>query len=164
VTVFDKISSYNLVTNLIPGVIAVEAIRALGLPLVSSKDLPTWLVLAYLLGSISSRVGSLIVDPLSRRYLKTSSNDYALFLKATRNDSKLDILVETSNGYRTMVGGCICAVLISIAYNALAPLEFSDKTWIIISLLAATIIFFISYVKQMRYIEQRIATHGTQNG
>ena len=152
----DKISSYNIVTNLIPGVVELESLRATDLPLVSSKDLPTWLVLAYILGLLSSRVGSLIAGPAIRKFLRPKQNSYKDFIDACRIDQKIEILQETNNGYRTFIGCCICYFLITALFYAMEMLGLDNRTKVAIGVAVAMALFTFSYIKQLRFISDRV--------
>ena len=59
----DKLSSYNLFNYLLPGILLALAIDRFALIRVVQKDIAIGIFLYYFLGSIVSRVGSLIVEP-----------------------------------------------------------------------------------------------------
>lgn len=152
----EKISSYNLVTNLIPGTVLTESLRGIGIPLVGSEKLATWLVLSYSLGLVSSRLGSLIAEPIAKRVGGFSDNTYTEFVLASQQDAKLDVLVETGNGYRTILGACLLFAFVLIS-NFLIPIEAKNSLkYAIICLTVILVIFGLSYKKQNSYITRRI--------
>ena len=82
--------------------------------------------------------------------------DYKLFVAASKKDSKLEILSEQNNTYRSLI-----AMLISVGITKIYELltkEFSISndftTWIL--LLSLLILFIAAYKKQSNYITSRI--------
>jgi len=64
----DKISTYNLFNYLLPGILfALFAKHFIGLDLIQS-DIGIGIFLYYFLGMCISRIGSLIIEPILRKY------------------------------------------------------------------------------------------------
>lgn len=155
----EKLSSYNLVTSLIPGWLLLEALRAFGLPFVDSSQLATWLALAYVLGLVSSRIGSLVISPLLKYFLPPKNNTYAEFVLAGQQDTKIDILLETANSYRTLAGaGCVFLVLAFLWWVWGRKIE--QGTPLVVSVIGLTILFLVSYRKQINYVSKRVQANG----
>lgn len=156
-SLLDKLSSYNIATSLIPGVVALEGLRATGIPLVSSKNLESWLVLAYLLGALSSRVGSLVAGPALRRFLAPKRNSYPEFIRASSVDPQIAILQETKNAYRTFIGAGISYFSILIGHALLDAVQINKNIQVMVAAMILTTLFCFSYIKQSRYLTNRIA-------
>lgn len=155
-TIFEKISSYNIVTNLIPGLLLLEALRACGLPFIDGvASPPAWLVLGYALGAVSARLGSLLVEPVAK-LLQRPKSDYGAYIDASKQDPKIEILLETGNSYRSLVGGCVAFFLVLAANKLFVSLALSRSAIVGIAVASIGILFFISYVKQDEYIRKRV--------
>lgn len=161
----EKISSYNLITNLVPGLLLVEALRAGGVPFVSGDQAPfTWVLLGYALGLISSRTGSLLIEAwLRRRYAQAPVYDYNFnygdFIEASRKDPKLEVLLETANGYRAIAGACILFFIIALSYLALEFASVPTYARVVIAVTIVLIVFLKSFLKQSEFIRSRVVHH-----
>lgn len=155
----DKLSSYNVFNYLLPGVLfAVFVDRVTSLQ-VLQKDLVIGVFLYYFLGSIVSRIGSLVVEPLLRSVGFITFAPYEDFVRAAKLDPKLEVLSEANNMYRT-----ICALMISVA--AVASYDYASRYFAILQAAAPVvcivgllILFLLSYRKQTSYITKRIAAN-----
>ena len=156
---FERLSSYNLITNLVPGAVLAVALRSFGLPLVSANEVGAFLVLAYALGAISSRLGSLMLDPLLDKMKLLPKKDYPAFVSACKNDTKIDTLVETANGYRTFATAGILFFLIVGAYEIGSALSANNAIFLLASSLSFTLLFIVSYRKQNGYVAARVSAH-----
>jgi hypothetical protein len=159
VNLLEKLSSYNFITNLVPGVLLTEALRASGVPFAGSDKLAAWLLLSYYLGLVSNRLGSLAVEPILRKSLIRKNNTYEEFVRAQCVDTRLDVLVETANGYRTVLAACLLYVIILIAYALLRQIDAPEYLYVPLSVLCTFALFLISYRKQDSYISRRVRFH-----
>lgn len=159
---FEKLSSYNLITNLIPGAVLAVALEAAGLPLVPPDKVGAFVVLAYILGAISSRLGSLLLDPILERAKWLPAKDYPAFVKASQGDTKLDTLVETANSYRTFAMAGILFFVVYGFYRVGKSVRFSSEEFVLLSVAAVTALFIFSYRKQFRYVASRVAAYRVQ--
>lgn len=152
----DKLSSYNIFNYLLPGVLLATLVDTLTSYRILQKDLITGIFVYYFCGSIVSRIGSLLLEPLFKKTRIITFAPYKDFVNAAKSDPKLEILSESNNMYRT-----ICALMITIGAiivyeKASIYLKFSEA---ISSYFLMIIIFFIymfSHMKQSSYIIKRI--------
>jgi hypothetical protein len=115
--------------------------------------------LAPTLGSIISRIGSLLVEPILKRIKFLKFAPYEDFVKASKVDAKLEILSEANNMYRT-----VCALFISISvvigYNfAACYLPWLNNVGLPLSICSLTVLYLFSYRKQTEYITKRVAAN-----
>lgn len=152
----DKLTSYNIFNYLLPGVLFAAFVDGLTSLKVLQKDLVVGVFLYYFLGSVVSRVGSLLVEPILLRMKFVQYTPYAAFVKAAKVDAKIEVLSEQNNMYRTFV-----ALFISVAAVAAY-----DKASLAIPLLHAAapyvciagllVLYLFSYRKQTAYVKQRV--------
>lgn len=152
----DKLTSYNIFNYLLPGVLFAAFVDGLTSLKVLQKDLVVGVFLYYFLGSVVSRVGSLLVEPILLRMKFVQYTPYAAFVKAAKVDAKIEVLSEQNNMYRTFI-----ALFISVAAVAAY-----DKASLAIPLLHAAapyvciagllVLYLFSYQKQTAYVKQRV--------
>lgn len=160
----EKLSSYNIFNYLLPGVLlAVVIDQTTQLKLLSMNPVAGAFVW-YFLGSVVSRIGSLVVEPAMKRLRLIAFAPYGDFVRAEQRDPKLEILSETNNMYRTF-----CALLLSVA--AAGGFQFVADRWTLLRHAAPSIavaglfvLFAASYRKQSGYIRERIAVDLQEEG
>ncbi len=154
--ILDKLTSYHLFNYLLPGVLFSIALERLTVYSLSHENLFIAAFVYYFVGLIVSRFASLAIEPLLRwlRFLKFAKYDD--FVIAAKADPKIEVLLETSNMYRSFVSA---TVLVAIAkgyelFSYRVPFLEDYKWWILIVTLFVT--FLISYRKQNSYIRRRV--------
>lgn len=152
----EKMSSYNLLNNLIPGGAFVWLCELFGISLFTSSSIVEKLFVFYFCGMIVSRVGSLVIETLCKKIKIVTYSSKHDYVEATKKDKLIESLLETSNLYRTCAGMIltvgICKLYIMISNLFAIPREIA--VWIIISILF--ILFVASYCKQSRHILSRV--------
>ena len=159
--IIDKITPYNLFNYLIPGAvfyILCDFILDFDILINQKHHIIINLMFLYFLGLILSRIGSLFLDLI----FKYRSNSYDDFISASEKDSKIEILSEQNNVYRTMASVSIVVFLVQV-YSSLVSFSFNKED---IGMLVVCIILFCifikSYKKQSEYLCSRIK-HFTNN-
>ena len=147
----DKLSSYNIFNYLLPGVLFAVFVDALTSFHIVQKDPVVGVFVYYFLGSVVSRVGSLIVEPLLQRFRVVVFAPYEDFVRASKADPKIDILSEANNVYRTICALMVCIGGVVLFEHAAAyyPSIKTSMPWVLIIGLFA--LYLISYRKQTSY-------------
>lgn len=154
--IIEKLSSYNIFNYLLPGVIFVLFCKQYADIDIVQDDLLVGFFLYYFIGLIISRVGSLVIEPIFQKFGLINLASYENYLKASKDDPKIDVLNEMSNVYRTLIALFIIS-LATLGYKhatSFCPLlerysSFIGSTFLLI-------LFIFSYSKQSRYITKRI--------
>ena len=175
----EKISSYNIFNNFIPGIaFCYLVIFFTDFKLDSSS---TWenIFIYYFWGLILSRVGSLVVEPLllkikirnketkeKEHYIKRAI--YTEYSKVSERVSFIKVLNETNNMYRTMIAVFAAVILIRI-YELLSVyfINFNAQLGNVLGLLfliVGMVVFVFSYKKQTDYIRNRVQIHSDEEG
>jgi hypothetical protein len=160
----DKLSSYNLFNYLLPGVLFAVITDAVTLTKLLQKDLLIGAFVYYFLGAVVSRIGSLVVEPILIRTRFIAVAPYADFVRASKEDPKLEVLSETNNMYRTL-----CALFLLVALVAGYDFASTFYPWLYeaapaVCIVALFLLFLISYRKQTAYVVKRIQVHKPQAG
>jgi hypothetical protein len=157
--ILDKLSSYNIFNYLLPGIVlAVLAGRLTHYSFIQ-QDIVIGAFLYYFIGLLISRVGSLLIEPVLKRFSFVRFADYKDFVAASKNDSKLEVLSESNNSYRTLCAMCLLLLLLK-AYETITSHYPGVAGWnsvILVSLLF--VMFLFAYRKQTAYITKRVAAN-----
>lgn len=154
--ILDKISSYNLFNYLFPGVVFALIVEKLtGYPLLGEDNILNAFV-AYFIGLVVSRFGSLVVEPILRKIQLVKFVDYSEYIAASKKDSKIELFSEINNSYRTLSSMLILTFLLKgwlLIEQTWVSLKAMSPYLLALSLL---IMFLYSYKKQTEYIIKRV--------
>ncbi len=153
----NKISSYNLFNYLLPGAIFSVIFEHITPYKIIQTDLLVNAFLVYFIGLVISRIGSLIVEPVFRKFV--SFADYKDFVNTSKNDAKIEILSEANNVYRTFIALFIIVFAIK-GYYYFIP---NNNYGVHILILLLFLLFVFSYIKQIKYITKRVNKSKTKN-
>ena len=157
-SVINAIRPYDVLNSLIPGGIACYFIGFSEYKMFIPESGVMLIIFIYVVGSVISRIGSFLESCLKiictrdwyccvvKKFSQIPFLEYVpynQYLEAVGKRSAITRLVETNNYYRSMMSCGIVAMIIS--ENDLFLLCF-----------AMFIVFFISYVKQTRYVVKAV--------
>lgn len=150
----ERISQYNFLTNIIPGTILCLILHYLiGYKIIIEDNYYHSIILFYFVGVVNGRVGSLLIEPLLKKTHFVTFAPYSEFIKAESKDSKITILSQENNVYRSY----ITIMVISLCAYLLKNYDFGiemDNT--LITLIMLLLLFALSYRKQTAYIRKRV--------
>ena len=153
----DKLSSYNLFNYLLPGVLFAAIGERVTSYSLLEKDIVVGVFVYYFIGLIISRIGSPIIEPFFKAVKFVRFAPYQDFVRASQTDTKLEVLSETNNTYRTFCSLFTALVNLKLYENLEKshPESFLHSTTLVLCLLL--VLFCFSYRKQTTYITERIA-------
>lgn len=151
----SRLSSYELFTNLLPGVLFVTLLKEFTDFNLIFEPIFLGLFLYYFIGIVINRIGSLVVEPILRTTQFTVFIDYPKFVKAKKMDKEINILSEKNNMCRSLVSLCVL-LLLSIGYEWLmSKWTFVATHSNVILIVFLFLIFLFSYRKQTEYVVKR---------
>ncbi len=152
----DKISSYNLFNYLFPGILFAVLSKETTTYSFIQENLIVGVFVYYFIGLVISRFGSLLIEPFLKKLSILKFTDYNEFISASKKDSKIELLSEVNNMYRTLTS--LFALLLILKLYELIESKFPVlKEWNVYILLALLLVMFLlSYRKQTNYITERI--------
>jgi hypothetical protein len=154
--IIERISSYNILNFLFPGAFCIFIFNIVfDINIISINILESFLYY-YLVGLILSRLGSLVISTIIKRLNLISEAPYEDYIYACKQDSKIEILVETCNSYRTYLSASFFALVISIVLHTSGLLHSEHIIIYSIILVLLNIMFFYSYKKQSNFIKKRV--------
>ena len=157
--ILDKISAYNIFTNLFPGVIYCFLTEKIFEIKLIQEDLVVSLFVYYFAGMVISRVSSVVIEPLLELTRFITFADYKHYIAASKEDQKIGELLETSNSYRSVVSLLLC-LLATGGWNEVVtsfPCISNYSGYLLITSLS--VLFLFAYRKQTQYIVVRVDNH-----
>lgn len=153
----EKISAYQFLNYLIPGLIFVYAIEYLGIYDLQDENILLMLFGGYFAGMVMSRIGSLIFEKYLLKWKFIRFAPYSDFKNAESKDSKITTLSTENNTYRTLLA--TFTVLFVVYGLSLFPCvsDFMHTKWmwlVVLALLCA--LFLFSYKKQTSYVRKSV--------
>lgn len=156
---FDKLDAYNIVANLVPGAALIYALNFSGFPTPDPNDLGAFLLVSFVAGVLTNRLGSLVLDPIlrCRRIKFLHPKNYKAFITSQKNDPKLDIIVANTGLYRTFVTAGIIYLLLFFADKLIDILKIESQIVFIIFVFIGLIISAFALRKEDNYIHERLS-------
>ena len=152
----DKLSSYNIFNNLLPGIVFVAFAEFFLEHSFIQDDIVIGVFLYYFLGLLISRVGSIAIEPLLKKTSLVKFADYKDFVAASKLDDKIEVLSEVNNMYRTFIA-LFAILLLARIYEKVESIWPSlTQATPIIAMVTIIILFLLSYKKQSSYIAKRV--------
>ena len=158
----QKLGTYQILTNLLPGVLFVWLLRLLFQIEIPVTNFVEGIVAYYFAGLIINRIGSLIIVPILTTPIGKSKSrlinyaPYVEYISAAKYDTKIDALSEVNNCFRSFL---TTALLLPVTYGlfrlyAIWPWLQEYWAWAIVAFLI--ILFYFSHKKQTKYIRERV--------
>jgi hypothetical protein len=157
--ILEKLSTYNIFNYLLPGVIFVIIAREFsGYNFIQNEILLSGF-LYYFIGMIISRFGSVIIEPILKKITFLKFEDYKNYVIASKKDTKIELLSEVNNSYRTICSMCVLLIILNLysVFNSNKNVSIEPDFYIIISTIL--IMFLFAYRKQTNYITKRIQSN-----
>lgn len=166
-TFFSKLSSYNLLNYLLPGVLFCFFARKFwGFELLQDASDLEKLFIWYFFGLLISRLGSLYVEKFLIKINFIEYAGYSDYLQACRIDNSINDLSEVNNTYRTMLSlGLIIlgGSLVNLIYHLDMQAKLCSQGVLLLEKgkfcmlgFALVYIFCKAYKKQTDYIRKRV--------
>ncbi len=157
--IIEKISRYNLFNYLFPGVLFMILSPTFGeLSLLNffDQNLIVSLFLAYFIGMVISRVGSIFIEYILKKIKFIEFVKYSDFLIASQKDEKIEILSEENNVYRTLISLFSILILSYLFVYYIEYIQMSSDGLYLTTFTFCLVLFLLSYRKQTGYIGSRI--------
>lgn len=147
---------FELFNNLFPGIIFVYFLKLYDyLPSTENLQLYESLFIAYFLGLVFNRIGSIFLEPFFQKIKFFKISDYPNFLEGKKNDNRINTTILINNMYRSFI------IVFYFHFFLIFFKIFSNKNFYfylkeIIVLLFLIYIFGFSYRKQTYFIKEKL--------
>lgn len=158
-----KISSYNIFNYLFSGIIFCAIVERFTQYKIMQNDIFTYIFICYFIGLSISRVGSLILEPMLIKFNILKSYDYKDYLETSKNDNEIKIFLEIANMYRTFLSMFIVFSIVKIYEFISIKYEINSTIVKIFFTVGFIVLFLCSYIKQSKYIVNRIKFYKNKN-
>lgn len=156
---FDKLDGYNLVANLVPGAALTYALHFHGFPTPRPDDIGAFLLVAFVAGVLTNRLGSLVLDPILRhqKVKFLHPKNYKAYVTSQKNDAKLDTIVANTGLYRTFVTAGVLYLLLISLDSLIKEIGLPNKAIFILFVVVAIVVSAFALRKEDNYIHERIS-------
>ena len=150
----EKIDSYNLFTNIIPGyLMLIFNMYYLDL---FELNIIEQILIAYFIGLTINRLGSIFTEKILLKFTKEKGESYDKYILASNNDKKINVLLQERNTYRTFCTLFIVCIIELIFIKVINIFNLSEYIVILLVSIVFSIIYVISFCKYNKYIADRI--------
>lgn len=156
--IIDKLSSYHIFNYISPGgVFLILCNDYLNIKIEQDKFI-YFFFMSYFIGIIISRVSSLVTEKIIYFAFKIKKESHENYIKASKKDEKIEILMQDMNMYRSMCTMLIILLIIKVV-KIFGLYQLIHKDFLIVLLFVLLIIIFIcAYIKQTKYVISRVKT------
>lgn len=155
----EYLRRYDIWNNLFPGMIFIYSYNIFW-NVYDWNQIPIVYIffMAYFIGMIISRIGSICIEPLLKKIKFIKFIDYSSYLTAVECDKTIIELNTVNNVYRTILTGLIIFLLIFI-HKEINDICMLINSEIVIYDLFLIVLFLLSYRKQTGYINKRVSKY-----
>lgn len=154
----EKLSSYEILNNILPGAFFGMAAKLLWGIDISMQNIGETFLLFYFIGLGINRIGSLIVEPVlkSLHFIKFAPHDD--FAVASKTEQKLYKMSEINNNYRALLTCCLLLLAIPPVQSLMTQWLWlkENKRWV--GLVALFFLLLFAYKKQTKYVCNHVRT------
>jgi len=152
----EKLEEYNILNYLLPGVIFTYLLKYyIGIDIFQDNIIEL-LFIYYFIGSIISRIGSVIMEPILIKCKFIKYAPYKDYNKACEKDKKITQFLLANNMYRTICSGAILLLVLKILKEIIEKISISIDLINTILIVLVMFLYLFSYRKQTRFIFQRV--------
>lgn len=153
----DKLSQYNLVTNILPGTVLCLMLKHIvGYNLFVMNEWYQMGIIFYFVGMVNNRFGSLVIEWTVKKTKIVEFSKYKEFVVAEKKDSKITTLSMENNVFRSYISVCTISLITSLFKLIADNVNWVDE-WKMHFLLAALLLLFtLSFRKQTSYVRERV--------
>ena len=158
----EKLSSYQILNYLIPGsVFCVFLKHLVGYDIIHFSMVEN-VIICYFMGMVNSRLGSLILYPLLRNTKFIKEAGYADFVKAEKKDSKVTILSDINNVFRSFANVMLLLLFALGIKNVdcISKFVVNNINWI--AIISLFILFLFSVRKQTKFVRNRVEANNDE--
>jgi hypothetical protein len=152
----EKISSYHLFNNLLPGAVFAFFVDSIGEIQLVREDVILNFFVFYFIGVIIGRIGSVVVEGIAKITHLVKYAEYSDFVKASDKDKKLQILLADNNMYRTFSALSLSMGLTALYKILLKNFVCLQKINVFILSVLLIVLFALAFRKQTKYISERV--------
>lgn len=157
-SVIEKLDSYQIMTNLLPGAFFVMALKFFFELSFPTENIGEEILIYYFMGLVINRIGSLIVKPILQKAKFIQEASYSDYIKAAKVDAKLEVLSETNNYFRSVLTCFFLVFIVGLVRMLILNTGCLLKCWKGCVIVCFILLFLFAYRKQTVFVKERIET------
>lgn len=150
--IIEKIEIYHFINYLLPGTIFVAILNKIFENNFFDSNIVIVVIEYYFIGLILSRIGSVLLQPIFKKTKIIKYADYNKYIKASKEDDKLEILQREANQYRTYI---VTFIILAIVQSYICIVN-KNFTILLVLFVGLAILFTLAYKKQIKFIVDRV--------
>jgi len=150
---FKKITSYNILNYLLPGVLFAFFVTELTPYSLVQEDWIQGVFFYYFLGMVVSHIGSVLLAPIMRVTRLAPQEPYEDYLTAVKKDEVIPILAQERGTIRSFLTAALLIIAIK-AYSEEPFLSGTSEIYAVFAILG--LIFLLAYRRQTSFISKRV--------
>ncbi len=157
--IVGKISSYNILNNVVPGAIFCYLWNLFfNISITDGRTVMDFIVI-YFIGCVLSRIGSIVIEPILKKFGIIRYADYDKYIIASNNDEMIKNILEVNNLYRSILSLLVIILISKVSFLVYTEFEYSMDNFVLIILLSMVVLFVLSYRKNTIFICKRVENH-----
>lgn len=165
-SIIEKISSYNIFTNFVPGIVFAYLIRSFTRFEVDHVDMWEKIFVYYFWGMVISRFGSIVIEPLLKKLVEKAPSEH--YIIVSEKVPFIRVLNESNNTYRSMIGVFFLMIIVKLYDMLFADyiISLGEATASVVELVLLVlflVLFVLSYRKQTDSIRKRVEIGWSEN-
>lgn len=152
----NKISNYHVFNYLVPGGVYIIIFDSFVEKVFYTSNYIILFLIAYFIGVIISRFGSLVISKILYKFTKQVGDDYSNYIDACNKDQKVDELMQDKNMYRSFCSMLVLLLISKIVKIIIDKFNINIEILIIIIAILLIVLFSLSFLKQNRIINERV--------
>lgn len=148
----DKITSYNIFTYFLPGLVFSFLVERYTSWILLSGEVYKDVFIIYFIGLVISRIGSVIIEPIlvSLKFVKMGR--YEDYVAACKINTKVEVIHEVTNTYRSLLAAVITFCLLYLVSILETKVPVLEPFTVPVTLITAVVILMFSFRKQSKYL------------
>lgn len=152
----EKLDEYNIFNYLLPGVIFTHLLKYYVEIDIFQENIIEMLFIYYFIGSIISRIGSIIVEPILIKCKFIKYVSYEEYNKACNEYKEINQFLMVNNMYRTICSGGIVLLVVKIFKEMIEKFNISLVYINTILIILVMVLYLFSYRKQTNFILKKV--------
>jgi len=152
----EKLDTYNIITNLLPGAFFFITFKVLFETLLWSDGLVEIAVLCYFIGLIIGRIGSLVIPYCFDKWRWVEHASREDYVRAVNLDSKIATLSEVRSYYRALLACSLVLFISWIVQTVHLVWNCNSLNWRGLATIPLVFLFALAFRKQNYTVSSRV--------
>lgn len=152
----EKISAYQILNYIIPGSVLCVLLKHWVEYDIIRYSMVENVIICYFVGMVNSRLGSLVLKKILKKLKFIQEATLEDFIRAEKKDSKLTVLSDINNMFRSMANAMLL-LLLAYGFKYIGVIEsfvLSNFNWI--AMISLLVLLLFSFREQTKAVKKRV--------